>query len=77
MRKFTLFLMSLFLSVGAMAQENPAIVGVRNIPTEKVDLSQGLQTGYYLLKQVNRLFLKKMLLAMNIQLFVEVRKIII
>ena len=29
------------------------IVGVTNIPTEKVDLSQGLQTGYYLLKQVN------------------------
>ena len=53
MRKFTLFLMSLFLSVGAMAQEEPAIVGVKNIPTEKVDLSQGLQTGYYLLKQVN------------------------
>ena len=36
-----------------MAQEDPAIVGVKNIPTEKVDLSQGLQTGYYLLKQVN------------------------
>ena len=36
-----------------MAQEEPAIVGVKNIPTEKVDLSQGLQTGYYLLKQVN------------------------
>ena len=53
MRKFTLFLMSLFLTVGAMAQEEPAIVGVKNIPTEKVDLSQGLQTGYYLLKQVN------------------------
>ena len=36
-----------------MAQENPAIVGVLNVPTEKVDLSQGLESGYYLLKQVN------------------------
>ena len=53
MKKTTLFLFSLFLTIGAMAQEDPAIVGVRNIPTEKVDLSQGLQTGYYLLKQVN------------------------
>ena len=53
MRKITLFLMSLFLTVGAMAQENPAIVGVLNVPTEKVDLSQGLESGYYLLKQVN------------------------
>ena len=53
MRKFTLFLMSLFLSVGAMAQENGVIKGLSKTPTEKVDLSQGLQTGYYLLKQVN------------------------
>ena len=29
------------------------IVGVNRIPTERFDLSQGLQTGYYLLKQVN------------------------
>ena len=29
------------------------IIGVKNIPTAKVDLSQGLETGYYLLKQVN------------------------
>ena len=29
------------------------IIGVNKIPTEKVNLSQGLETGYYLLKQVN------------------------
>ena len=29
------------------------IVGVNRIPTERFDLSQGLETGYYLLKQVN------------------------
>lgn len=53
MRKFTLFLMSLFLSVGAMAQENGVIKGLSKTPTERVDLSQGLKSGYYLLKQVN------------------------
>ena len=51
MRKITLFLASLFCAVGAMAQT--AINGVKEIPTEKVDLSQGLESGYYLLKQVN------------------------
>ena len=36
-----------------MAQENGVIKGLSKTPTERVDLSQGLQTGYYLLKQVN------------------------
>ena len=45
--------MSLFLAVGAMAQIKTQIAGVKNIPATRVDLSQGLQTGYYLLKQVN------------------------
>ncbi len=53
MRKITLFLMSLFLTVGAMAQEGPTIVGMKSIPQTKVDLSKGLKSGYYLLKQVN------------------------
>ena len=53
MRKITLFLMSLFLTVGAMAQENGVIKGLGKTPTERVDLSQGLSSGYYLLKQVN------------------------
>ncbi len=50
MRKFTLFLMSLFLSVGAMAQG--LITGIHNVPTEKT-APQSLETGYYLLKQAN------------------------
>ena len=53
MRKITLLIASLFIAIGAMAQEKPAIVGVLNVPTERVDLSQGLESGYYLLRQVN------------------------
>ena len=41
--------MSLFFVVGAMAQ----IVGIKNVPQTRYDLSLGLETGYYLLKQVN------------------------
>ena len=54
MKKFTLLIASLFLTVGAMAQDAAkTIVGVNNVPTTKVDLSQGLESGYYLLKQTN------------------------
>ena len=49
MKRTLLLIASVFIAIGAMAH----IVGVGNIPTEKVDLSQGLETGYYLLKQVN------------------------
>ncbi len=52
MKKTTLFLFSLFLSIGAMAQITQ-IAGVNKIPSTRLDLSQGLETGYYLLKQVN------------------------
>ena len=54
MKKFTLFVASLFITIGAMAQDAvETIVGVNNVPTTKVDLSQGLESGYYLLKQTN------------------------
>ena len=54
MKKFTLFVASLFIAIGAMAQDvAKTIVGVNNVPTTKVDLSQGLESGYYLLKQTN------------------------
>ena len=54
MRKFTLLIASLFITIGAMAQDAvEKIVGVNNVPTTKVDLSQGLESGYYLLKQTN------------------------
>ena len=54
MKKFTLFIASLFLAIGAMAQDAvEEIVGVNNIPITRVDLSQGLESGYYLLKQTN------------------------
>lgn len=54
MRKFTLLIASLFITIGAMAQDAvEKIVGVNNIPTTRVDLSQGLESGYYLLKQTN------------------------
>ena len=54
MKKFTLFVASLFIAIGAMAQDAvETIVGVNNVPTTKVDLSQGLESGYYLLKQTN------------------------
>ena len=54
MRKFTLLIASLFITIGAMAQDAvERIVGVNNVPTTKVDLSQGLESGYYLLKQTN------------------------
>ena len=54
MRKFTLFVASLFITIGAMAQDAvETIVGVNNVPATKVDLSQGLESGYYLLKQTN------------------------
>ncbi len=42
------------LSGAAMAQWTVVTVnGINNIPSEKVDLSAGLESGYYLLKQVN------------------------
>ena len=54
MKKFTLLIASLFITIGAMAQDvAKTIVGVNNVPTKKVDLSQGLESGYYLLKQTN------------------------
>ena len=54
MKKFTLLIASLFITIGAMAQDAAkTIVGVNNVPTTKVDLSQGLESGYYLLKQTN------------------------
>ena len=55
MKKFTLLIASLFITIGAMAQDaaKTIVVGVNNVPTTKVDLSQGLESGYYLLKQTN------------------------
>ena len=54
MKKFTLLIASLFITIGAMAQWTVVTVkGVNNVPSEKVNLSEGLESGYYLLKQVN------------------------
>ena len=54
MRKFLLSMALLLCSIGAMAQDaTERILGVNNIPSTRVDLSQGLESGYYLLRQTN------------------------
>ena len=53
MRKITSLLMLLCVFVGTVWGQTERVEGLTEVPTEKVDITKGLQTGYYLLKQVN------------------------
>ena len=53
MRKITSLLMLFCMFVGTAWGQTERVEGLTEVPTEKVDITKGLQTGYYLLKQVN------------------------
>ena len=51
-KKFTMLFAALLACVG-MTKAQDQVMGLKKLPETRVDLTQGLETGYYLLKQVN------------------------